>query len=95
MAEQSTTKRPVLVTTEFRGVFFGWLDDPDPGETVKLTDARNVIYWSEDVRGFLGLASNGPTDGCKIGPRADIELRKVTSIADVSEDALNRWESLS
>lgn len=84
--------RPVLVTTEFRGVFFGYATKTD-GDTIKLTRARNCIYWSEDVKGFLGLCSSGPTAGCRIGPPADIELRKVTCVAEVSDVAVAAWES--
>lgn len=86
-------KKAVIVTTQFRGVFFGWLADEDRGERFKLVGARNVIYWSADVVGFLGLAANGPTSGCKIGPAADIELFGVTSITDVSDRALVAWQA--
>ena len=75
--------RPVLVTTAHRGVFFGYLDGPT-GVTVKLKQARLCVYWTVDLRGFMGLAANGPSSGCKIGPAADIELRDVTSIVEVS-----------
>lgn len=61
--------RPVLVTTEYRGVFFGYATETD-GETIKLDNARNCLYWSTDVMGFLGLAATGPTAGCRIGPPA-------------------------
>ena len=52
------TERAVLVTTEHRGVFFGYATDPD-GDTITLRACRNAIYWSADVRGFLGLAATG------------------------------------
>jgi hypothetical protein len=91
MSEKSK-KRPVLVTTEYRGVFFGYADKTD-GDTIKLERARNCIYWSSDVQGFLGLASRGPTKSCRIGPAADIELRKVTSVTEVTPAAVDAWES--
>src|ERR1700680_802078 len=68
------TERAVLVTTTHRGVFFGYADDTG-GASIKMRAARNCIYWSADVKGFLGLASTGPTKSCKIGPAANIELR--------------------
>lgn len=49
-------ERAVLVTTEHRGVFFGYATETD-GETITLKNARNCVYWSSDVKGFLGLAS--------------------------------------
>jgi hypothetical protein len=85
-------ERPVLVTTAHRGVFFGYLNgDDDGGTTVKLHRARNCIYWSADVKGFLGLAANGPTAGCRIGPAADIVLRDVTSVSEVTPEAAEKW----
>lgn len=85
----------VLVTTEFRGVFFGHVkeDKNVPGE-ITLTDVRNCIYWSSDVGGFLGLASNGPTSGCKIGAQVpELRIFKVTSITPVSDEAAKKWKS--
>ena len=86
--------RPVMVTTAHRGVFFGYATDTK-GDTVELTKARNVIYWSSDVRGFMGLAANGPTSGCRIGPPAAIELRNVTSIVEVTPEAEAKWNAVS
>jgi hypothetical protein len=87
------TKRPVLVTTEFRGVFFGYADDTT-GDTVILTNARNCIYWPSTNGGFAGLASDGPVKGARIGARVDkIDLRKVTSVTEVSAKAVDAWES--
>src|SRR5690606_13616154 len=64
---KSNTERPVIVTTEYRGVFFGYATDTD-GDQIHLRRARLCVYWSADVRGFMGLASTGPTDGCRVGP---------------------------
>ena len=60
MAKAEAKERAVLVTTEHRGVFFGYAKDTR-GETVDLRAGRNCLYWSADVKGFLGLASMGPT----------------------------------
>lgn len=93
MDASTTTKlRPVLVTTEFRGVFFGYAGDTS-GDVIKLSRARNCIYWSRDVKGFEGLAVTGPSDGCRVGPAADIELRKITAVAEVTPAAVDRWEA--
>ena len=72
--------RPVLVTTAHRGVFFGYADKTD-GETIELKRARLCVYWTADLRGFMGLAASGPSSGCRIGPPADIELRAITAVA--------------
>lgn len=85
-------ERPVIVTTAHRGVFFGYATDVD-GETIRLARSRLCLYWSADVRGFMGLAANGPTSGCRIGPAADITLRNITAVLEVSPDAVKAWES--
>lgn len=54
--------RPVLVTTEYRGVFFGHADDTS-GDNITLHKARNCIYWPSANGGFCGLASEGPAKG--------------------------------
>lgn len=85
--------RPVLVTTEHRGVFFGYADPGDTEKTtIALKRARNCVYWSADVKGFLGLASKGPTSGCRVGPAADITLHAVTCVAEVQPEAVKAWE---
>jgi hypothetical protein len=81
----------VLVTTAHRGVFFGYERSRD-GTTIKLSRARNCLYWSADVRGFMGLAERGPTASCRVGPPAEIELFDVTSICEVTPKAVEAWE---
>ena len=84
--------RPVLVTTEFRGVFFGYSDDTS-GDTITLKNARNCIYWPSDQGGFVGLASEGPAKGSRVGSVVEsLELRKITSVAEVTADAATVWE---
>jgi hypothetical protein len=87
-----TNERAVLVTTTHRGVFFGYATETD-GTSIKLRAARNCVYWSSEVRGFLGLAATGPTKSCKVGPAADIELRDITCVAECAPAATQAWES--
>lgn len=87
-----TLGKPVLVTTSHRGVFFGYTHDSS-GETIKLSRGRLCIYWSAECKGFMGLASMGPTPSCRIGEPADIEVRNVTSVADVTPEAVANWEA--
>lgn len=84
-------ERAVLVTTAHRGVFFGYATETS-GETIKLHAARLCVYWIADLHGFMGLASMGPRKGCRIGPPADIELRNITAVVEVAEEALKNWE---
>lgn len=103
MKAKSVSKkdRPVLVTTVHRGVFFGfatkaatdaWERAPEKA-TLKIRASRCCVYWSQDVKGFMGLAANGPTKSCKIGPAADITVRSVTAVLEVTEAALAAWEA--
>ena len=85
-------ERAVLVTTVHRGVFFGYATDTT-GATINLRGARNCIYWPASNRGFLGLAADGPKDGARVGPAADIELRDVTCVAEVTQAAVAAWEA--
>lgn len=85
-------KVPLVVTTE-RGVFFGYGEPDLEAEHVRITSARMVVYWSADCRSVVGLAANGPTNGCKIGPTAPaIIVRNVTAIIECSDDAAKKFE---
>ena len=86
-------ERPVIVTTAHRGVFFGYATKTD-GDTIALKRSRLCVYWSADCKGFMGLAANGPTKTCRAGPAADITLRNITAVLEVtSTDAVKAWES--
>lgn len=86
--------RAVLVCTEHRGVFFGYADSDMSGASVNLKRVRNCVYWSEDVKGFLGLATTGPSKSCRVGPQApEITLHKVTCVVGVTDAARDAWEA--
>lgn len=81
----------VLVTTSHRGVFFGYAVDTN-SKTIKLTNARNCIYWPSSVGGFVGLASNGPNAQTKVGPAAEeMTLHDITAVLKCSEVAEKAW----
>lgn len=85
------TERPVIICTEHRGVFFGYATDTS-GNVVRLRSARMAIYWGT-TRGVIELAETGPTQKSKISARADIEVRKVTAVFEVTPDATAKWEA--
>jgi hypothetical protein len=89
---KKAAERPIIVTTAHRGVFFGYASDT-AGETITLKRSRLCIYWSSDIRGFMGLASAGPNSSCKIGPAADITLRAITAVLEVTPEAEAKWNS--
>lgn len=84
--------RPLVVSTEHRGVFFGY-GEGYAGATIRLERARMCVYWPAEVRGFTGLAATGPSSGSRVGPPAPaITLRGVTSVLECSEEAARLWE---
>jgi len=84
----------VVVTTEHRGVFFGYVNGaPTDEPTIKLDRARMCVYWPERVKGVLGLAATGPTTGSRITSAVpSITLQKVTSVMEASPEAVEAWE---
>ena len=83
--------RPVIVTTEHRGVFFGYADDTR-GATIDLQNARMAIRFGT-TKGLMELAETGPTASSKISARAPkIEIRKITAVIEVSAAAAEAWE---
>lgn len=83
----------VLVTTIHRGVFFGYASAAVKDKSIRIKNARNCVYWSADVKGFLGLAANGPSGTCKIGPKVpELTLTDVTSVSTVTPEAVEKWE---
>lgn len=87
--------KPVLVTTEHRGVFFGYVvDDSELPTKIDLKDVRNCVYWSQETKGVLGLASTGPNKNCRIGPKVPAAtLWKVTGVFKCSPEATEQWEA--
>jgi hypothetical protein len=83
--------RPVLVCTEHKGVFFGYAGDTT-GDTIKLRSARMAIYFGT-TRGVMELCETGPTTKSKISARADIEVRKVSAVMEVTPEATAAWEA--
>ena len=82
-------KRPVIVTTEYRGVFFGYADDTTK-DSIHLEGAKMAIRWGT-TRGVMELANTGPTDKSKISAPADIEVRRITAVFEVTKSAEKAW----
>ena len=84
--------RPVIVCTEFKGVFFGYADDTS-GDVIQLKDARMAICWGT-TKGVMQLAETGPTSSSKISAKADIEVRKISAVFEVSDAAHEAWKAV-
>jgi len=89
-AKKTASLRPVIVTTEHRGVFYGLAGDTK-GVVIDLKGARMAISFGT-TRGIMELAETGPTARSKISARADMEVRKVTAVFEVTEAAAKKWE---
>lgn len=89
--------KPVVVSTDQKGVFFGYLPEYEKNKTEKtvtIKDARMCIKWSASIHGFNGLASTGPNKECRVSPKVpEHTLQGVTSIMLCSDLAAKAWES--
>ena len=85
-------ERAVIVCTSHKGVFFGFAKDTT-GDSIRLRNARMAIYWGT-TRGVMQLAETGPTSSSKISAKADIEVRSITAVFEVSPTALAAWEAV-
>lgn len=90
-----SVKKPVVVTTKSRGVFFWYVED-ETGLPYKIviSKARMCVYWDTETKGILGLSATGPTKGCRIThsiPNAT--LYEVTGVFGCSPEAAEAWET--
>ena len=85
-------ERPVIICTSYKGVFFGYATDTK-GDVIHLRNARMAIYWGT-TRGVMQLAHTGPTNKSKISAPADIEVRGITAVFEVSPEALKAWKAI-
>lgn len=91
------TMKPVLVTTQHRGVFAGLVpsDQDMAARTMALKEARAAIRW-RTTKGVAELADTGPTEKSRIGAPADLEaLHDITAVWSIKEEAWKKWQSAS
>jgi hypothetical protein len=93
-AKISDQLRPVIVCTKHRGVFYGRTDAGSGADPIHLKGARMAIYWGT-TRGVMELAHTGPTSKSMISSPADIEVRDITAVFAVTEEAAKVWEAQS
>lgn len=86
------SEKIVVVLTEFKEIFCGWTSDAT-GDRIQLRNARQACYYSNDTQGLLGLGVNGPAKGSRIGPAANIEVRRVVNVIECTSVAVEAWES--
>ena len=91
----SDAMKPVLITTEYRGVFAGLIpNDQDlSARSMPLKSAKMAIYWGT-TKGVMQLCASGPTSKSKVSAPADIPmLHGITAIFDIEPDAWNAWKN--
>ncbi len=84
----------VVVTTDRKGVFFGYLpENTDLTQTtLRLERVRMCVYW-RGIRGVMGLAKIGPTDECRVGPPAPaMTIHQINGVMEISDEARAAWE---
>jgi hypothetical protein len=92
--KKTTKSRPVVVTTAHRGIFVGRTTDSGDAETITLTDARMVVYYSRETRSVLGIASRGVAPGSRVSPPVPrLKLRAVTAVIDATPEAERAWRT--
>lgn len=88
--------KAILITTEYRGVFFGLVEDTADLTQRTLTNIKNCrmcINW-RNGKGVQGLAADGPDNNCKIASASDVEvMHGITAIFTVTEEAKEKWLS--
>jgi hypothetical protein len=88
----------VLITTDEqkRGVFKAKIDPADADKIdIPAEEVQMCVKWSEEVRGVLGLAANGPTKHCRITPVFEGHgvIKGVTLVLQMSDKAVKAWKS--
>ncbi|WP_086931570.1 DUF6948 domain-containing protein [Agarilytica rhodophyticola] len=88
--------KAVILTTEYRGVFYAEVEQDKDLSAETLTNLKNcrmAINWGA-TRGVFQLAETGPTENSKISAKADIPvLHKITAVMDVTDEARKAWIS--
>ena len=91
-------KTAVVVTTDSRGVFFGYVDDfsipESSNRTVTLYDCRMVVYWDPETKGLMDLPSRGPSNKCKISPPSPVvQISGVHFMAQCTKESTALFEN--
>lgn len=87
--------KPVLITTQHRGVFAGLIDEQQDiaAKAMPLKAAKMAIYWGT-TKGLMELCDTGPTSKSRISASADIPiLHDITAVFEISAKAWDKWQA--
>lgn len=84
----------VLITTNNRGIYFGYLAKDNGAESVVLEQARVVVSWDTEHKGFLYLATHGPEEVAEVSPACErMTVYGIATMADCSPAATEAWDA--
>lgn len=91
-----TKKKAVVVFDTHRGIYFGYLvKTENAGRTVTLKNARHCFYFpiaEAGHRGVYGLATVGPGEGSRVGPKVTMTVHDVSKVVNCEPQAVKLWE---
>lgn len=87
-------KKSVVVLDFHRGIYWGYLvEELDGGNAVRLDGGRHCFYYGVGKdKGTYSLATVGPSNDSKIGPRVNMKIMDVSKIIDCTDEATEAWE---
>lgn len=91
--------RKVIVTTQFRDLYYGEITATDEeiavNKAVRVENCRHIAYWRGPRGGITSLAAIGPTHNeSRIGAPTSMLVTGVAHILDVSPAAVRVFDAL-
>ncbi len=87
--------RFLIIITGYKEIFAGWTNDDPKADIITLTDARQVIYYTAETKGLLGLAANGPGKDSRISNVApSVTIRQPVNVLLASPEAIDRFATI-
>ena len=77
-----------------RALVYGYVEsEPEPGQPVRITSARMVIYYPSG--GTFGLAASGPPQGSRVTAAVDVTVETVwqewLSVSPAAAEKFDGW----
>lgn len=84
-----------IVLTEFKEIFGGWSESDPAADIIVLNNVRQVIYFSADTKGLLGLAANGPGKDSRISNECpQVIIRKPINVLLANQAAIDKFSTV-
>jgi hypothetical protein len=89
-----TQPKPVLISTNNRGIYYGYLVENHAPDHVTLERARVCAVWDTGEKGYLYMATHGPEGVAMVSPAVgSMEVYGVATIAECSPEAAEAWDA--